>query len=78
MTVTFDTVETIAAVVKTSKRSIHELTRTNAIPHRKLPGQRRILFVREEVEKWIVEGCPLEVIELAGGGRVVRPAEPPA
>lgn len=76
MSVTFDTVESIAEVVKLSRRSVHELTRTNAIPHRKLPGQRRILFVREEVERWIIDGCPLEVIELEGGGRVVRPAEP--
>jgi excisionase family DNA binding protein len=65
-------VEDVAARLRCSRRTIHELTRTNAIPHRRLPGGRRCLFREDELEAW-VEGAPLEVVELARGGRVVRP-----
>ncbi len=65
-------VEDVAARLRCSRRTIHELTRTNAIPHRRLPGGRRCLFREDELDAW-VEGAPLEVVELTRGGRVVRP-----
>ncbi len=65
-------VEDVAARLRCSCRTIHELTRTCAIPYRRLPGGRRCLFREDELEAW-EGGAPLEVIETAGGGRVVRP-----
>ncbi len=65
-------VEDVAARLRCSRRTVHELTRTNAIPHRRLPGGRRCLFREDELDAW-EDGAPLEVVELARGGRVVRP-----
>jgi hypothetical protein len=66
---------TIAAVAERyhcSRRTVHELTRTCSIPHRKLPGCRPLLFLEHELEAW-ENGAELEVIEGPRGGRVVRP-----
>lgn len=65
-------VEDVAERLRCSTRTVHELTRTNAIPHRRLPGARRCLFRREELEAW-EDGTPLEVTPLPRGGRVVSP-----
>jgi excisionase family DNA binding protein len=64
-------VEDVAERLRCSTRKIHELTRTAAIPHRRLPGSRRCLFLEADLEAWEA-GATLEVKELAGGGRVVR------
>jgi hypothetical protein len=58
--------------LRCSVRSVHELTRTLRVPHRRLPGQRRCLFVEEELTAWM-NGVPLVVTELPEGGRIVRP-----
>lgn len=68
-------VEDVAAWLRCSTRKVHELTRTAAIPHRRLPASRRCLFLLAELEAWAA-GAPLEVRELAGGGRIVRVATP--
>jgi excisionase family DNA binding protein len=65
-------VEDVASRLRCSRRTVHELTRTCAIPHRRLPGGRRCLFREDELEAW-EEGAALEVIETVQGGRVVRP-----
>lgn len=65
-------VEDVAERLRCSTRSVHELTRLREIPHRRLPGSRRCLFLVEELEAWEA-GAPLEVVEMARGGRVVRP-----
>jgi len=65
-------VEDVAARYRCSTRSIHELTRTGAIPHRRLPGTRRCLFLASDLEAYEA-GCELEVVEFGRGGRVVRP-----
>jgi hypothetical protein len=65
-------VEDVAARLRCSTRKIHEFTRTAAIPHRRLPGSRRCLFVEAELEAWEA-GAALEIRELRGGGRIVRP-----
>jgi len=67
-------VEDVAERLHCSTRTVHELTRTNAIPHRRLPGTRRCLFREEELEAW-ESGSPLEVTELPRGGRLVVPRQ---
>ncbi|HUP21988.1 MAG TPA: helix-turn-helix domain-containing protein [Thermoanaerobaculia bacterium] len=65
-------VEDVAERLRCSIRTIHELTRTNAIPHRRLPGTRRCLFRLDELQAW-ENGTPLEVTVLPRGGRLVLP-----
>jgi excisionase family DNA binding protein len=65
-------VEDVAERLRCSRRTIHELTRTSSIPHRRLPGSRRCLFREDELAAW-EDGAPLEVIEVSKSGRVVRP-----
>jgi excisionase family DNA binding protein len=64
--------EEVAIRLRCSLRTVHELTRTRRIPHRKLPGSRRCLFRVEELVAW-ESGTDLDVQELPRGGRVVRP-----
>ena len=63
----------VAVILRCSIRTVHELTRRNAIPHRKMPGSRRCIFVESEVNRWL-GGETLEAIALENGGRIVRPA----
>jgi excisionase family DNA binding protein len=65
-------VEEVAWRLRCSTRTIHELTRTNAIPHRRLAGSRRCLFRVDELEAW-ENGSSLHVRDLPRGGRVVTP-----
>jgi excisionase family DNA binding protein len=67
----FMTSSEVAAHLRCSLRTVHELTRQGAIPHRKMPGSRRCLFLREEIDRW-VDGGELEVRGLPLGGRRVR------
>jgi hypothetical protein len=67
-----DGVEHVKDRYGVSERWVHERTRLNEIPHRRLPGSRRCLFREAELEQWEA-GATLEVVELAGGGRIVRP-----
>ena len=69
-------VEDVAARFHCSTRTVHELTRTSAIPHRRLPGTRRCLFRKDELEAW-ENGAELEVVELPHGGRLVIPRATP-
>jgi excisionase family DNA binding protein len=71
----FLVVEDVAARLRCSIRTIHELTRRGAIPHRRLPGSRRCLFRADELEAW-ENGARLEVTALPRGGRIVRPMQP--
>ena len=66
------TVEDVAELLRCSKRTVHELTRTKSIPHRRVSGTRRCLFVRDELDAWL-DGAKLEAAELPRGGRVVKP-----
>jgi len=65
-------VEDVAVRLHRSRRSVHELTRNLEIPHRKLPGSRRCLFLLADLEAW-ESGAELEVQEFDRGGRIVRP-----
>jgi hypothetical protein len=55
-----------------STRWVLERTRLRAIPHRRLPGSRRCLFLADDLLAW-ENGAELQVVELADGGRLVRP-----
>lgn len=68
----FMTTDEVAALLRCSRRSVHELTRRRQIPHRIRPYGRACLFLEDEVRAWL-DGCELAVSELAGGGRTVRP-----
>ena len=65
-------VEDVARRLRCSTRTIHELTRTNSIPHRRLPGSRRCLFRTDELEAW-ESGATLEIRRLPRGGKIVSP-----
>jgi Helix-turn-helix domain len=65
-------VSDVAERLRCSTRSIHELTRLNRIPHRKLPGGRRCLFLENELRAW-EDGADVEVVLRPNGGRIVRP-----
>lgn len=71
----FFTVEQTAAHLHVSVRTIREWTRTGRVPHRKLPGQRRCLFIPSELEAW-VNGAELHRTDLPDGGRIVKPQPP--
>jgi hypothetical protein len=67
-------VEDVAARYATSRRWVLERTRLGAIPHRRLPGSRRCLFLVHELEAW-ENGADLRARDLADGGRLVEPVE---
>ena len=69
-------VEDVARRLRCSTRTIHELTRTNSIPHRRLPGSRRCLFRADELEAW-ENGATLEIRGLPRGGKIVSPLPGP-
>ncbi len=71
----FLTVEEAAELLRCSTRSVHERTRLRELPCRRLPGTRRVLFRRDELEAWVESGgaVELEVVEGDRGGFVVRP-----
>ena len=65
-------VREVAERYRMSTRTIYDLMRSGGIPHRRLPGVSRCLFLPHELEEWEA-GSELEVIEGPRGGRVVRP-----
>jgi excisionase family DNA binding protein len=70
-------VEDVAERLRCSTRTVYELTRLSAIPHRTLPGSRRCLFRIDELEA-SENGSALQVVDLPRGGRVVTPCAPRA
>jgi excisionase family DNA binding protein len=69
--------ENVAELLGCSTRTIGERARLGQIPHRRVGGTRRLLFLPDELAAWI-DGAELESIETANGGRVVRPIRPPS
>jgi excisionase family DNA binding protein len=65
-------VEHVADLLGCSKATVYRLTAKNEIPHRRIGGTRRVLFVPDELHAWI-DGAPLETLDAPHGGRVVRP-----
>ena len=68
----FLTADEVAARLRCSLRTVHELARRNEIPLRRLPGCRRLLFPTQHLTQW-EDGAPLEIVRLSRGGRIVRP-----
>ena len=66
------TVHEVAERLRCSARTVYELTRFCEIPHRRLPGGRRCLFLPEELAAW-ENGAGLEIVDQPRGGRIVRP-----
>ncbi len=64
------TVDEAAEWLGRSRWSIYEDVRTCRVPHRK--RGRMIRLFEDELRAWL-DGCELEVRDLADGGRVVRP-----
>ena len=62
----------VAARLRCSVRTVHELTRLKLIPHRRLPGSRRCLFRIDELEAW-EDGAQLETVDPGAAAQVVRP-----
>jgi excisionase family DNA binding protein len=71
-TQTYLTVDEVAERLRTSVWTVYEMSRTNAIPHRKLPGRRGLLFPVDELQAF-EDGAELETFNTAGGGRVCKP-----
>jgi excisionase family DNA binding protein len=55
-----------------SRSTVQEWLGRYLIPHRRLPNTRRCIIPRADFEQWL-EGCELEVTQLAGEGRIVKP-----
>jgi excisionase family DNA binding protein len=66
------TVEEAAEYVGLSPRSLSDLSRVRAVPHRRIPRTRQLRFRADELDQWL-DGCRLVSEDLDGGGRVVRP-----
>jgi len=64
--------EDVQKLLGVSDRTLKSFVARRAIPHRRLPGVRRTLFVEQEIAEW-VDGAELEVVETPAGGRVVKP-----
>jgi excisionase family DNA binding protein len=64
--------EEAAEYLRLSRSAVHELTRSRAIPCRRMPRARRYLFLADELDAWI-NGAALEVRELPDGGVTVTP-----
>lgn len=71
MSVRYLTVEEVAERYRCSVRTIHERVARGELPHRKLPGTRRLLFAEHELAAF-ESGAELEFIE-TNRGRIVRP-----
>src|SRR6478752_6987250 len=62
----------VADRLRCSTRKVHAMTAAREVPHRRLPGSRRCLFLIRDLEAW-ESGCELETLDLPRGGRIVRP-----
>jgi predicted DNA-binding transcriptional regulator AlpA len=52
-------VDEVAELLVVSQWAIYDRSRRGAIPHRKPPGSRKLLFLVEEIRAW-VDGAELE------------------
>jgi excisionase family DNA binding protein len=68
--------EDVAELLGISRSTVQEQMSRHLLPHRRLPGTRRCIVPRKDFEQWL-DGCELEVTQLAGAGRIVRPRARP-
>lgn len=64
----------VAARYHCHVRSVQDMAAAGRIPHKRLPGTRRLLFMVADLERW-ESGATLEVVPLEDGGRIVRPVD---
>lgn len=71
------TVEDLMGQLGVGKRTVHGWTMARAVPCRRIAHTRRVVFIPEEIARWVDAGgnLPLEVDELPGGGFTVRPKD---
>jgi excisionase family DNA binding protein len=67
-------IEDVARELGIAESTLRRWCQRGRFPHRKMPGTRRILIVRADVEAFLSSGGELEVRQLADGGRIVVPA----
>lgn len=64
----------VATWLRSSERLVRELTVERRIPHVVRPGGRLVIYPRPWIHLWARDpSVPLEVVELEGDGRIVRP-----
>jgi excisionase family DNA binding protein len=66
------TTEQAAQLLCVSTRTVRGLAAAKAIPHRRIGGTRRLLFLEAELVAFVDGADDLETIETVHGGRVVR------
>ena len=66
------TMPAAAEFLGVSLRTLGERARLRQVPHRRPPHARKIVFFEAELVDYL-NGAELEVRELPGNGRVVRP-----
>jgi excisionase family DNA binding protein len=64
--------EDVAGLLGCSVDTVQRRAAANEIPHRRIGGTRRLLFVPDEIHAWI-DGVVLERVDAPNGGRIVRP-----
>jgi excisionase family DNA binding protein len=65
-------VEDVAELLGCSPDTVYRMTAAGTIPHRRIGGTRRLLFIEDELRRW-VDGAELEIVRAPNGGRIVRP-----
>lgn len=65
-------VEDVAAMLGWAISTVQEKCVRGLIPNRRLPGTRRCLIPRSDLQAWL-DGAELETVRLARGGRICRP-----
>ena len=68
-------VEYVVDLTGWSRRTVQDRAAKGQVPHRRIGGTRRLLFLEDELRAWI-DGAELEIIRTPNGGRVVRPKAP--
>ena len=71
---TFLRTEEAAEFLSLSVDTLLRKASAGTVPHRRIAGVRRLLWLEAELVDWI-NGAELETITAANGGRVTRPIE---
>ena len=58
------TVKQTAEYLNLSVASIYRLISQRTIPHKKIPGQKRVYFIKSEIDSWIDENSRKTVKEI--------------
>lgn len=67
-------VSEVAVRYRTSKTTVYEWIRKEAVPYRKIAGMKAVLFLPEHLDAFD-DGCELESVRVKGG-KIIRPKTP--